>query len=273
MEVRPLVYRNVVPNRYLISDTGDIWTTSTRKPYKLIPHQNYGYNMVKLAVTDGRTLEFRVHRLVMAVFTHDCDLTVDHLDGNKQNNAIGNLEYVTNRENLRRAGKNGLYRRGSQHFKSVINEDLARKICQLFSEGVNIREAQRVLGISDIHNIDQIMLHILYRENWKHISKDYEWDVDIVRLKVYKKEHLHTIAQLILTGAYTSREIAKKFPQYDEHRLINVIKKMREGKLYIRFMEEAKRSTTIGDQIRDGNGYMFLIPKSKSPLGASAPKR
>lgn len=40
-----------------------------------------------------------VHRLVMQVFYGISDLQVNHIDGDKENNAISNLEYVTARDN------------------------------------------------------------------------------------------------------------------------------------------------------------------------------
>lgn len=41
-----------------------------------------------------------VHRLVMEVFERKSDLTVYHIDGNKENNSLDNLEYVTITENV-----------------------------------------------------------------------------------------------------------------------------------------------------------------------------
>lgn len=66
-----------------------------------------GYCMVKTACS------FRlVHRLVMKTWRPVPDeenLTVDHLDHNKRNNDVRNLEWVTETENMRRA-KQDLYK-------------------------------------------------------------------------------------------------------------------------------------------------------------------
>jgi hypothetical protein len=53
---------------------------------------------------------------VLESFKGESDLHVNHLDGNKQNNYLENLEYVTCRENLshghlRLTGKTGYYLR------------------------------------------------------------------------------------------------------------------------------------------------------------------
>ena len=275
MEIRPLEYRNVVRNRYLISEEGNVYSipTNPSKPlYELTYHYNYGYALVKLKVEDGRFLDFRVHRLVLATFLYDSDMDVDHKDANKTHNHYTNLEYVPEGENQRRAAERGLYPRGENHHKSVLTEKQVRAICELYEKGYNVREVQRILGLGDIHNIDKIMVHILYRDNWKSVTKDYSWDIDFVRLKVYQKEHLLDIARLIKSGKYTSKEIAVKYPQYNTEKLIKVIKKMRTKKLYKSILKEVECSTTIDPFVRDGNGFIILIPSKKGSLGASAPK-
>jgi len=57
-----------------------------------------GYLWVKLCV--GGEKSFAVHRLVMLAFVGESDLVVNHLDLNKLNNRIDNLEYCTRRENV-----------------------------------------------------------------------------------------------------------------------------------------------------------------------------
>ena len=50
-----------------------------------------------------------VHRLVMLHFAESSDKPcINHIDGNKQNNCIENLEWVTYSENMKHAIANGL---------------------------------------------------------------------------------------------------------------------------------------------------------------------
>lgn len=42
----------------------------------------------------------KIHRLVIEAFKGKSDLTVDHIDGNKLNNSLDNLQYLTREENL-----------------------------------------------------------------------------------------------------------------------------------------------------------------------------
>lgn len=69
--------------------------------------QNSGYVVVKLS-QNGKSKTFSVHRLVARVFMGESTLQVDHKDGNKENNKLNNLEYVSSFENMKRAFKNNL---------------------------------------------------------------------------------------------------------------------------------------------------------------------
>lgn len=60
-----------------------------------------GYYCVVLSGTEGRRTEL-VHRLVAKAFIYNDDLErncVDHMDGNKTNNSLCNLRWVTHKEN------------------------------------------------------------------------------------------------------------------------------------------------------------------------------
>lgn len=67
----------------------------------------WGYMTVNLC-KNGKSNTKRVHRLVANAFLGESDLQVDHIDGNKQNNKLDNLEYVTPKENTNRAWKKGI---------------------------------------------------------------------------------------------------------------------------------------------------------------------
>ena len=67
----------------------------------------WGYMTVNLS-KNGKSNTKRVHRLVATTFLGDSNLQVDHIDGNKQNNRLDNLEYVTPKENTNRAWEKGI---------------------------------------------------------------------------------------------------------------------------------------------------------------------
>jgi len=71
---------------------------------------------------------------------------VNHLDGDKKNNNVNNLEYVTQSENVTHAYKNGLMKAGEGHYQSIFSNDIARKIRKLSFEGMKTYEIAKSLG-------------------------------------------------------------------------------------------------------------------------------
>lgn len=59
-----------------------------------------GYAIVYFFI-NKKILIKKVHRLVMLAFVGESKLTVNHIDGDKSNNNLSNLEYATNQENVR----------------------------------------------------------------------------------------------------------------------------------------------------------------------------
>jgi hypothetical protein len=52
---------------------------------------------------------YKVHRLMAEAYLGQLDLTVNHIDGNRCNNRLDNLEMVSLLDNLRHAFDNGLH--------------------------------------------------------------------------------------------------------------------------------------------------------------------
>lgn len=93
---------------YLISNKGRVYSTKTNK--ELIPSiDRDGYLVVALYV-NGEMKYFRVHGLVMEYFNEAlvyCFETINHIDGDKANNEIDNLEYCS-------------YAYNNWHFRNVL---------------------------------------------------------------------------------------------------------------------------------------------------------
>jgi hypothetical protein len=75
-----------------------------------------GYELVMLS-NNGITKSFVVHRLVYECFVGEIPdkLEINHIDANKSNNHISNLELVTHTENIQKAVEMGLFRSGATH--------------------------------------------------------------------------------------------------------------------------------------------------------------
>lgn len=79
--------------------------------HKILKHSpnNWGYHKVQL-YKNGKSQMLYIHRLVASLFIPNPEnkVQVNHIDGNKENNTVSNLEWATPRENLEHAINLGL---------------------------------------------------------------------------------------------------------------------------------------------------------------------
>lgn len=101
---------------YEVSDTGlvrNLRSDNKNRTYPgkiLSPGKTVkGYPFVFLSV-NGKSKNCMVHRLVAETFISNPDNLpeVNHIDGNKENNNVANLEWCTRKENLKHAVDTGL---------------------------------------------------------------------------------------------------------------------------------------------------------------------
>lgn len=71
---------------------------------------NCGYNRACLS-KEGKKAYYNVHRLVISAFKGESSETVDHSNGNRKDNRLENLRYMSMRENI----SAGYQRRGKKH--------------------------------------------------------------------------------------------------------------------------------------------------------------
>lgn len=87
----------ILPNGNVLSKSGKLMSPSTSG-------RDSAYHKLKLRV-DGKACQFLLHRLVASKYLlrGEGQTEVDHKDGNKTNNDVSNLEWVTPKENMHRA--------------------------------------------------------------------------------------------------------------------------------------------------------------------------
>ena len=99
-----------------------------------------GYLKTMLQGDNKKYSSWTVHKFVLLAFLgeRDVNLEINHIDGNKINNELSNLEYVTRSENIKHAYDNNLIspKVGSKNGKSKLKE----------SEVIEIREHARNSG-------------------------------------------------------------------------------------------------------------------------------
>lgn len=86
-------------NLYSVTKEGKVYGHKFKK-YKRPNTHTGGYLGVNL-YKNGRQKRHSIHRLVMLSFKGHSSLQVNHLDGDKKNNNLNNLEYCTAKDNIR----------------------------------------------------------------------------------------------------------------------------------------------------------------------------
>jgi hypothetical protein len=156
---------------YSVSSRGrvrrEISATSGKAGRCLAPcPQWHGYLLVDL-YRNGQKRKFTVHSLVAGAFLgpRPPGYDINHIDLDKSNNRADNLEYVTRKQNLEHADKNGLTRRGSLNGLAKLTEDDVRTIrATPITHGVQMALARRY-GVSH-----SVIRNVLSRKTWRHVS-------------------------------------------------------------------------------------------------------
>ena len=127
-----------------------------------------GYYQVSLSVNNCRK-RYMVHRLVASAFcNHPIGKDyVNHMDGNYLNNKSENLEWVSNRENVRHAIVKGLHRiYGEESHRAKFSNEQVEIIRRIKNRGVSTNDLCILLGVHK-SCINRIYNGTTYNENNK----------------------------------------------------------------------------------------------------------
>lgn len=134
--------------QYLISDEGKLFSRKSGKLLKL-QARNDGYIVAGITKNE-KVKNVYIHRLVMKAFKPEGEKeTVNHIDGNKANNHVDNLEWCTYSENNQHAIKTGLntteHKINKKGSKPVSQYDLEGNLIKTYP---SMRQAERETGIN-----------------------------------------------------------------------------------------------------------------------------
>ena len=160
----------VYGEQYEISNQGRV---RKRRTGKILSQQtdNKGYKRVRLSLHDKKA-SGKVHRLVAIAFIPNPNNKpqVNHKDADKTNNAVSNLEWVTNGENQIHAYKNGLNyvtgRAGRKRIR-VKQIDMDGNEIHVFS---SLNDASASTGANSV-NISSVLRHK------RKTAGGYRWEV------------------------------------------------------------------------------------------------
>ena len=141
-----------------VSNEGRVRSLLRGSPKVLKPQiDNCGYQRIRVTI-ERTKMTYKVHREVAKAFINNPNNLpqVNHKDGNKTNNSISNLEWVSNKENAHHAIEHGLW---DSVLEGARKENESRKIpilayriegepCTRYYESIN--EAERAIGTRHI---------------------------------------------------------------------------------------------------------------------------
>lgn len=171
---------HIIPDfpEYKINENGEVFSkykyktsivTDEWRPLKPVLDAGVGYYLVTLvnAITKERKNRF-IHRLLGQAFIPNPlnKPHINHIDGNKQNNSLSNLEWATNKENSQHAVLMGLTT-FTHSEKPVIQIDLEGNIIATFK---SLQEAENITKVCK-QNISKVVRGLRPRAGnfmWKY---------------------------------------------------------------------------------------------------------
>lgn len=163
-------------DRYEISNLGNIRSKVNYKSSKFGKHlrpalSQSGYWHITLA-KNGTRKNGSVHMLVAITFLgpYPENMQVNHKDGDKSNNRLSNLEYVTRKENIRHSHEvlgNGFnsppIHYGEKHPISKLTRNKVTEIRELYQSGnYTSRQLGSIYGVSKTN-----ILNIINQKIWR----------------------------------------------------------------------------------------------------------
>lgn len=139
---------------YEISPTGEVFS---RISNKLLSTKNIssGYPYLTLRIGEGKRTNVPLHRLLALTFLpNEKNLPeVNHIDGNKLNYSLDNLEWVSTVSNIRHAFETGL----AQYTSSIPYAEIPEIIKRLRTEKITWSGLAREFGVSDSGTIRKLL--------------------------------------------------------------------------------------------------------------------
>lgn len=218
-----------------------------QEPARLITDR---YLSAVVCTIHGKSLPKLIHRLVVETFIGAIPkgLVVNHIDANKLNNVLSNLEVITAKENCAHAISLGLWtpRKGQNHRFAKLTDSDVLSMYKAFESGVKDSD------LADFFNIDfRTVSQIRNGTRWAHLHASYFGDSKPPKsLKSMKLSLEQALSLLEDLDHYKNFEIAEKY-NLDRSTISRIRSRQQwEGiwKIY-----DNRCATTIENTSRDGS--------------------
>lgn len=174
------VWKDVVgyEGYYSVSDRGNVRQELDRngtfkgRMLALNRYDKERYFRVVLVIDKNKKCR-TVHSLVAEAFIGPrlSGMQVNHKDSDRYNNNVSNLEYVSARDNVLHAHKNGVSPRGERIANSKMTAEKVRKLREKYVRGVNqFNKGTSYNALSREFGIEKTTVaNIFLHRTWKHI--------------------------------------------------------------------------------------------------------
>ena len=215
------------PN-YAVDEKGNVFSFLSHRFLKNSLSSTSKSLRVNLYDWDSKPKTVEIHRLVAEMFIPNPDgcLVVNHIDGNRSNNHVSNLEWCSHEHNSVHAVRTGLSKARSLDEATVTN------LLSMMEEGYRNVDLAEITGI-DYHVIAKIRQGANYRHLWENFE-------------IPSKKHAISIATVLkikqlLADGYFIEEITKQVKVSRP-----VVKDIRDG---VRFKHVSLERATTTESI------------------------
>ena len=217
-----IIIDNIETN-YIITEDSSIYNIITEKELKQFVPAMCPYKSINIQLgKKGLYKTQLIHRLMGKAFIPNKEnkSIINHKDGDKFNNSIDNLEWVTYAENNKHAFEHGLKTptKGSSYCTfTIYTEEDVIKVCESLEKGESPK------SISEKYNYGyNFILHIRRGDTWTHISKNYKFPNIKRYSKIFTLEEMERMNSLFELGKSVREVIDIMNWEYDEKIRSNV---------------------------------------------------
>ena len=167
--------KQIENSNYYVTENGDIINSKTQKTLKPITISGYYYVSIL-------SKKKSIHSLVANAYLikPDTKYEINHKDGNKLNNHVFNLEWVSHKENINHAYKNNLVNiseryktalnartkfkeKTGRHTSSKLTKEHVLEIKELLKQGMKQKDIAKMFNVSKMTITD-----IKNNKTWSH---------------------------------------------------------------------------------------------------------
>lgn len=231
---RPMADTNEM---YWVSDKGRMYSKHTNKILSpRIGKDNEYARVKKYPSIQINERGHSIHRLVMSAFKpieNSADMFVNHIDLDKSNNDISNLEWCTPRENSLHYVKNGdVNQKGECNNNAKLTKESVKEIREMYNP-----DKHTATGIANMYNVTpSTIINLLTNKSW--YDESYVPTYKIKRTNIVRKgtdNHMCTLTEKDVL------EIRHVFEANPNLRIVDISKKYGVSKTAIRNILTRKR--------------------------------